>query len=179
MNRNLLPAQEQPPKDIVDWDAWLRPVRGDLLRPPEIEQARRELLNVREGRIRPGLDDKVLTEWNGLMLTTLAEAAVAFERTDWLDAAEQNAEFLCETLQLEDGRWLRSWQIEGGARQLGFAADHAAMIEALVKLSEATGKTKWLDVAIRTADVLIEKFSDFSNGIHVGWLFLHGFRLPL
>ena len=141
-----------------------RPVRGDLLRPPEIEQARQELLNVREGRIRPGLDDKVLTEWNGLMLTTLAEAAVAFERTDWLDAAEQNAEFLCETLQLEDGRWLRSWQIEGGARQLGFAADHAAMIEALVKLSEATGKTKWLDAAIKTADVLIEKFSDEENG---------------
>ena len=141
-----------------------RPVRGDLLRPPEIEQARQDLLNVREGRIRPGLDDKVLTEWNGLMLTTLAEAAVAFERTDWLDAAEQNAEFLCETLQLEDGRWLRSWQIEGGARQLGFAADHAAMIEALVKLSEATGKTKWLDAAIKTADVLIEKFSDDDNG---------------
>ena len=141
-----------------------RPVRGDLLRPPEIEQARQELLNVREGRIRPGLDNKVLTEWNGLMLITLAEAAVAFERTDWLDAAEQNAEFLCETLQLEDGRWLRSWQIEGGARQLGFAADHAAMIEALVKLSEATGKTKWLDAAIKTADVLIEKFSDEENG---------------
>ena len=141
-----------------------RPVRGDLLRPPEIEQARQELLNVREGRIRPGLDDKVLTEWNGLMLTTLAEAAVAFERTDWLDAAEQNAEFLCGTLQLEDGRGLRAWQIEGGARQLGFAADHAAMIEALVKLSEATGKTKWLDAAIKTADVLIEKFSDEENG---------------
>ncbi len=141
-----------------------RPVRGDLLRPPEIEQARQELLNVREGRIRPGLDDKVLTEWNGLMLTTLAEAAVAFERTDWLDAAEQNAEFLCETLQLEDGRWLRSWQIEGGARQLGFAADHAAMTEALVKLNEVTGKTKWLDAAIKTADVLIEKFSDEEKG---------------
>jgi len=141
-----------------------RPVRGDLLRPPEIEQERQALLNAREERIRPGLDDKVLTEWNGLMLTTLAEAAIAFERTDWLDAAEQNAEFLCETLQQEDGRWLRSWQIEGGARQPGFAADHAAMIEALVKLSEATGKTKWLDAAIKTAEVLIEKFSDDDNG---------------
>ena len=73
-----------------------RPIRGDLLRPEPIEQARRALLARREQRARPGLDDKVLTEWNGLMLATLAEAAMAVGREDWLDAARVNADFLCQ-----------------------------------------------------------------------------------
>ncbi len=61
-----------------------RPVRGDLIRPADVERARRELFDEREGRPRPGLDDKVLTEWNGLMLATLAEAAHATGNHGWL-----------------------------------------------------------------------------------------------
>ena len=52
-----------------------RPVRGDLIRPPEIEQARQKLFDAREQRVRPGLDDKVLTEWNALMLDSLARSS--------------------------------------------------------------------------------------------------------
>jgi len=66
-----------------------RPVRGDLLRPSGVERARQALFDVRELRVRPGLDDKVLTEWNGLMLATLAEAAAATGREDWLMAARE------------------------------------------------------------------------------------------
>ena len=103
--------------------------RGQLARPPHIEAARRALLHDREFRPRPGLDDKVLTEWNALMVAAVAEAAAATGRADWLASAVETAEFLCDHLRAEpdaDGRrrWLRSWQADlddgaGGARHLG------------------------------------------------------------
>ncbi|MDG2908071.1 MAG: thioredoxin domain-containing protein [Acidimicrobiales bacterium] len=141
-----------------------RPVRGDLMRPPGVERARQALFNARELRIRPGLDDKVLTEWNGLMLSTLAEAAAATGRGDWLEAAKDNAEFLLSNLRNEDGRWLRSWQSDVGARHLGYAADHAAMVDALTRLGEATGEVRWIDEAAHSADLLLELFTDRVNG---------------
>ena len=141
-----------------------RPVRGDLLRPSGVERARQALFDVRELRVRPGLDDKVLTEWNGLMLATLAEAAAATGREDWLMTARENADFLLTHLRREDGRWLRSWQSEAGARHLGYAADHAAMVDALTRLGEATGEARWTDEAISSADLLRDLFTDRVNG---------------
>ena len=67
----------------------------------------------------------MLTEWNGLLLSTLAEAARRHRRADWLDAAVANGEFLLADLRRADGRWLRSWQADGGARHLAYAADYA------------------------------------------------------
>ena len=141
-----------------------RPVRGDLSRPDDVERARQALFARREARVRPGLDDKVLTEWNGLMLATLADAAMAMGREDWMEAARTNGDFLCRTLQRADGRWLRSWQADGGARALGYAADHAAMVDGLTRLGEATGEARWTEAAICSADVLLERFSDDANG---------------
>jgi uncharacterized protein len=141
-----------------------RPVRGDLLRPPSIEEARRLLFDAREHRVRPGLDDKVLTEWNALMLDSLARAAAATQRRDWLDAALANARFLVDNLRRDDGRWLRSWQRDGGARHLAFAADHAALIQAFVSLAEASGEKRWVAEAITTADALLDLFWDAEGG---------------
>ena len=70
--------------------------RGELLRPPEVEAGRQRLFDARSQRVRPGLDDKALTEWNALMLSALAEAAVALGRADWLEAAEANGRFLLD-----------------------------------------------------------------------------------
>ena len=141
-----------------------RPVRGDLVRPAPVELARRALLDRREQRIRPGLDDKVLTEWNGLMLATLSEAAMAVGREDWLNAARSNADFLCRTLRRDDGRWLRSWQADAGAHTLGYAADHAAMVDGLTRLGEASGEARWTEMAVSTADVLLDRFLDATHG---------------
>ncbi len=138
--------------------------RGDLARPPAIEEARGRLFAAREQRVRPGLDDKVLTEWNGLMLATLAEAAAATGRTDWLDAAVANGEFLLRELRRPDGRWLRSWQADGGARHPAYAADHAALVDAFVRLAEATGEARWLGEARATADALVALFWDPERG---------------
>ena len=141
-----------------------RPLRGDLERPKAIERARLALFARREQRVRPGLDDKVLTEWNGLMLATLSEAAMALGREDWLDAARANGDFLARNLRRDDGRWLRSWQADAGAHTLGFAADHAAMVDGLTRLGEASGEARWTELAASTADVLLDRFLDDERG---------------
>ncbi|MCU1353898.1 MAG: hypothetical protein JWM05_3107 [Acidimicrobiales bacterium] len=130
--------------------------------PELIADARRRLLDIRDERVRPGLDDKVLTEWNALMLATLAEAGAATANRVWLDAAVANAEFLLANLRREDGRWLRSWQgDEGGrARHLALAADHAALVDAFTRLAEATGEARWIAAARDVADDLLRLFWD-------------------
>ncbi|MDP8993335.1 MAG: thioredoxin domain-containing protein [Actinomycetota bacterium] len=137
-----------------------RPVRGDLLRPPEVEAARQRLFRVRQERVRPGLDDKVLTEWNAMFVSSLAEAGAALGRDDWLEAATATAEFLLDALRRPDGRWLRSWQRAGGARHLAYAVDHAWLVDTFVRLAEATGRARWIGEAREAADTLIELFAD-------------------
>ena len=148
-----------------------RPQRGDILRPSAIEQARDVLFRHRESRVAPGLDDKVLTEWNALMLATLAEAAAATANGEWMEAAIANAEFLCASLRREDGRWLRVWQDPAAqsssnaverpeARYLAYASDYADLCDAFTRLYEATGQKRWLEEACRTADDMLELFAD-------------------
>ena len=137
-----------------------RPVRGDLLRPPAVEEARRRLFEVREKRARPGLDDKVLTEWNAMFVSALAEAGAALGRTDWVASAVETGEFLVASLRRQDGRWLRSWQRDGGARHLAYAVDHAWLVDCFVRLSEATGQARWISEARAAADALVALFAD-------------------
>jgi uncharacterized protein YyaL (SSP411 family) len=141
-----------------------RPVRGDLLRPPAVERARAALFAAREDRVRPGLDDKVLAEWNALFLSTLAEAAAATGDAAWREAAVGIGEFLLTALRRDDGRWLRSWQADGGARHLGYAADHAALVDAFTRLAELTGQARWVAEARATADAMLELFEDHHGG---------------
>jgi uncharacterized protein YyaL (SSP411 family) len=141
-----------------------RPVRGDLIRPPEVEADRQRLLEARARRVRPGLDDKVLTEWNGLAIAALAEAAAAMGRPDWLEAAESCGEFLLGRLRRPDGRWLRSWTPAGGARHLAYAADHAAVVGAFCRLYEATGRARWVEAARDGADAMLALFWDPERG---------------
>jgi hypothetical protein len=138
-----------------------RPVRGDLLRPPEVEEARQRQFELREKRVRPGLDDKVVTEWNAMFIAALASAGAAFERDDWVSTAEATAEFLWSTLRRgSDGRWLRSWQRDGGARVLAYAVDYAWLVEAFTRLGEAAGRAVWVERAREVADGLLSLFAD-------------------
>ena len=140
-----------------------RPQRGDLLRPPAIERARRLLFEQRAGRVRPGLDDKVLTEWNAMFCSTLAEAAGATGRSDWRDEAVSIAEFLLRSLRRGDGRWLRSWQ-GGKAGHLAVAADYAWLVDAFTRLAELTGQARWIETARATADAMLDLFWDAAQG---------------
>ena len=135
--------------------------RGELLRPPAVEDARQKLLAARDTRVRPGLDDKVLTEWNAMFISALAEAGASMQRTDWVDAAVSIGDFLLDNLRRpEDGRWLRSWQSGVGARVLAFAVDYAWLVDAFTRLGEATGRRRWIDAACAAADGLLELFRD-------------------
>lgn len=140
--------------------------RGELRRPTAMEVARARLFAARSRRPRPGLDDKVLTEWNALFLSTLAEATAISGRRDWLDAAVANGEFLLRELRGPDGRWYRSWQADGTprARHRALAADHAALVDAFTRLGELTGQARWTRAAIETADTMLDLFWDVENG---------------
>jgi uncharacterized protein YyaL (SSP411 family) len=133
---------------------------GQLLRSSELELERSELLLKRSERVRPGLDDKVLTEWNAMFVSALAEAGAAMQRTDWLDAAVEVADFLLANLRRDDGRWLRSWQSSAGARVLAYAVDYAWLVDAFTRLAEATGSARWVDEARAAADGLLALFRD-------------------
>jgi uncharacterized protein YyaL (SSP411 family) len=113
--------------------------------------------------VRPGLDDKVLTEWNALFLATLAEAAAATGNRRWLDAAVTTGDFLLRELRRPDGRWLRSWQ-NGRARHPAYAADYAALVDAFTRMAEATGEARWVSAARETADAMVRLFWDATNG---------------
>jgi uncharacterized protein YyaL (SSP411 family) len=138
--------------------------RGDLRRPPEIEACRAALAGARARRPRPGLDDKVLSEWNALWVTAAAEAGAAMGRADWVDEAERTAGFLLANLRV-DGRWLRSWQAGAGARHLAYGSDHAALVEAFLALYRATGRQRWLAEATATAEAMLALFWDHDGGL--------------
>ena len=131
-------------------------------RPEAVQRCLPLLLEARNRRVRPGLDDKVLTAWNAMFTRSLIEAAAAFERTDWMDAARVNLEFLLRELR-PAGRLLRSWQSDGGARHLGYAEDYAALIGALVTMAEHDD-VRWLAPAIELAHELVDLFADDESG---------------
>ena len=141
-----------------------RPKVGDLIRPPVLEKVRQVLFEKRKERVRPGLDNKVLTEWNGLMLATLSEAAAATGRNDWLSAAKRNGDFLWNHMRDSEGRWFRAWQPEAGSQHLAYAADYAAVIDGFTRLGEATGEKRWTEMALETAESMLNLFEDQKNG---------------
>ncbi|HEV7887222.1 MAG TPA: thioredoxin domain-containing protein [Acidimicrobiales bacterium] len=138
--------------------------RGELARPADVEAARQALFDQRATRVRPGLDDKVLTEWNAYLVAALAEAGAAAGEPTWVAAAVEIADFLLANLRRADGRWLRSWQADAGARHLAYATDHGALVDAFTRLAEATGQARWIDEARSAADALIDLFWDDEHG---------------
>ena len=128
-----------------------------------VQRGRQTLLETRYGRIAPGLDDKVLTEWNGLALKAMAEAAVTLGRADYRQAAERNATFLLDSLRL-DGRLLRSYRA-GRAQLKGYLADYAALIDGLMALHQATFNIRWMNEARALADEMIRLFWDGDQNV--------------
>ncbi|MEX2293122.1 MAG: thioredoxin domain-containing protein [Acidimicrobiales bacterium] len=137
---------------------------GALARPDQIEAARDTLFEARSVRERPGLDDKVLTEWNAYLVAALAEAGAATGETTWVLAAVEIADFLLDNLRRPDGRWLRAWQEDAGAKHLAYATDHGALIDAFTRLAEATGGARWIREARSVADSLLDLFWDDERG---------------
>ncbi|MBE0705280.1 MAG: thioredoxin domain-containing protein, partial [Afipia sp.] len=120
------------------------------------------LFRAREKRVHPGLDDKVLADWNGLTIAALAHAANAFNRPDWLTLAATAFGFVTTTMSRRD-RLGHSWRA-GKLLQPALASDHAAMIRAALALYEATGDHLFLDQAILWQADLDTHYGDPQHG---------------
>ncbi len=127
------------------------------------ERIRARLLAAREGRVRPGLDDKRLTSWNALAIAALADAGSVLDEPRYLDAAERCAHFVLRELRDGDGRLLRTYS-DGRARLGAYLEDHAFLLEALLTLFEATCDEHWLNEARILADEIVARFADPERG---------------
>jgi hypothetical protein len=123
-----------------------------------------ELLLVRQQRIPPGRDDKVLTAWNGLALLAFAEAARYLEREDYLDIARKNANFLLTELQ-PGGLLLRSWRA-GSARHTAYVEDYASLILALLALYQSDPDPHWFHSARLLAEEMLSSYTDPKGGFY-------------
>jgi uncharacterized protein YyaL (SSP411 family) len=124
---------------------------------------RARLLEARERRVRPGLDDKRLAAWNALMISALADAGAVLDRPDLLDAARETAAFVLERMRDDRGRLLRTFNA-GEARLGAYLEDHAFLLEALLTLHEATFEERWFVEARALADTIIQRFADPERG---------------
>ena len=127
-----------------------------------VDRGKTVLRETRERRVHPLRDDKVLVSWNGLMLRSFAEAAVALGRADYLQAAIRNASFLMETMK-PAGRLLRTYRA-GQAKLLGYLEDYACIADGLLALYEATFNPRWLAEATGLADSMIKLFWNDTDG---------------
>ena len=105
-------------------------------------EAREKLLAIRSTRPRPLLDDKVLTSWNALMISAMANAGRAFDEPRYVEAAQKAGRFLLDNLKEENGRLLRRWR-DGEARFVAYLVDHAQLAVACLDLYQATFDTAW------------------------------------
>jgi uncharacterized protein YyaL (SSP411 family) len=130
------------------------------LRSAEEEQAlaamRAKLLERRARRVRPGWDDKVLADWNGLMIAALAQAARVFARPEWLALAKGAFHFVLTRME-KDGRLVHSYR-NGRANAPATAGDYASLVRAALRLYLATGDTDYLGVAERWVAVVDERY---------------------
>jgi uncharacterized protein YyaL (SSP411 family) len=139
--------------------------KGSLEEREALAEARRKLFEVREERVHPGRDDKVLTSWNGLMLAAFAEAARALDRDDYRRIAERNAEFLLSELRTPEGRLYHTWKASpeqgrrGGVAKInGYLEDYTHLIEGLLELYQTTLDPRWYEDAHDLAETMIEHF---------------------
>jgi len=151
--------------DVTEGGNWeghniLNRLRNPLLRAPSEEKQlahmRLELLARRSERVRPGWDDKVLADWNGLMIAALAHAARVLDRPEWLEAAVRAFDFVLREME-QDGRLAHAWRA-GQAKVQGNASDYANMIWAALRLLQATGEPAFLVAAERWCATLDRHF---------------------
>lgn len=127
-----------------------------------LERSRRKLFDVREQRVKPARDEKILTAWNGMMLAAFAEAGTILDRVDYTAVAKRNARFVLHNLR-KDGLLLRTHK-DGRARLNGYLEDYAFLIDGLVTLYETTGELEWLEESLRITDTMLDEFWDDEEG---------------
>ena len=129
-----------------------------------LNESRQRLFKEREKRVKPGLDDKVLTSWNALMISAFATAAQVFDRPEYADHAKPAADYLLARMRQPDGRLYRTTRPGGRPALNGYLEDYAYLIDALVTLYEATFEPRWIIAARELTDVMFDQFWDAAEG---------------
>jgi hypothetical protein len=145
----------------------IEPFAGELgLAPEEVEKrlaaARDLLFQTREKRVKPGLDDKVLTSWNGLMIIAMARAYRVLDEPRYLESAQRAAGFILDRM-VREGRLLATSRA-GRAKLKGYLDDYAFLLGGLIELWESDFRLKWLDAALELAGQLERLFWDKEAG---------------
>jgi uncharacterized protein YyaL (SSP411 family) len=128
-----------------------------------IESMRRRLLEARAKRVRPLLDDKILADWNGLMIAALSLAARAFDEPAYAERAARAATFVTGTMAAPDGGLYHRYR-EGSAAVAGMVDDYAFVAWGLIELYEATFDVAWLERALGYTRLTLERFWDEEAG---------------
>jgi len=125
--------------------------------------ARAKLFEHRKTRIRPGWDDKVLADWNGMMIAAMAEAGLSFGRADWIETAAAAFDAVCRDLDAGAGRLYHAWRA-GGAQNSGILDDYAAMSRGAIALYEVTGDMAYVEKAKVWVEAVETHFLDPNSG---------------
>ncbi len=128
----------------------------------ELATARQKLFDYRERRVKPAIDDKILTAWNGLMIRGMARAGFLLNRPEWIDSAEAAVDFMRSTLWV-DGR-LRATSRNGRTHLNAYLDDYVYSIDGLLELMQARWRDDDLQFAVELADVVCERFIDSAHG---------------
>ncbi|MDP7556126.1 MAG: AGE family epimerase/isomerase, partial [Nitrospinota bacterium] len=128
-----------------------------------MEKHRKNLFEVREKRIHPLKDDKILTDWNGLMITSFAKGSVALNSPEFYDAARKGAGFILKNLRSKDGRLLKRYR-QGKAGLQAHLDDYVFVIWGLLELYEAGFEEVYLQEALNLSNILVNNFWDEANG---------------
>jgi uncharacterized protein YyaL (SSP411 family) len=134
----------------------------------KIAAAKEKIFNARSKRIRPGLDNKILASWNGLMLKGICEAYRTFNNSSYLKLALSNANFITQNLIKENGRLIRIYKkgaVIEDTHQVAFLDDYAHVIEAFITLYEVTFDFEWLSLSRDLANAAVEHFYDANDGM--------------
>ena len=129
----------------------------------ELVTGRAKLFAVREKRVHPHKDDKVIVAWNGMMIDAMARAGAVLGESKYIGAAEKGADFLMTHLRRKDGRLLHTWR-HGQAKLDAYLDDYTWLANSLVSLYEATFDARHLDQAVTLMQTVLDKFSDPQGG---------------
>ena len=128
-----------------------------------LADCRRQLFAVREKRVHPGRDDKILAGWNGLMISAMAQAGSVLGEARFTAAAVRAADFVLSQMRGPDGQLLHTFK-DGAARLNAYLDDYAPLIESLLDVYQATFEAKYVDAALNLAEDMIGRFGDREGG---------------
>ncbi|RMG21901.1 MAG: thioredoxin domain-containing protein, partial [Methanobacteriota archaeon] len=148
-------------RSLEEWAAALQMDEGELRK--RLEKSRQILFEAREKRVHPLKDDKILTDWNGLMIAALSRAGQVFDNPEYTQAARNAADFILNTMTTNDNRLMHRYR-EGEVAISGYLDDYAFFIWGLIELYETTFEITYLQKALDFTRVVLQHFEDVQEG---------------